>query len=136
MLDLARIESRDALLLQHYRTTISPHILTGKRSADEEDLFELQAKNYPPLFHAIMALTALSMAHQHRGNNADALEHYQKVIPALKAAVQSSQDSYSDGALFTHFLLLLYEVWIFVLSYLSTNMLGRPSTLLKIVANS
>lgn len=58
----------------------------------------------------MMALAALSMALQNGVQNADALEHYQQVIPALKITVQSSQDSYSDGALFTHFILLLYEV--------------------------
>jgi len=58
----------------------------------------------------MMALAALSMAVQNGVQNADALEHYQQVIPALKIIVQSSQDSYSDGALFTHFILLLYEV--------------------------
>ena len=58
----------------------------------------------------MMALAALSMAVQNGTQNADALEHYQQVIPALKIIVQSSQDSYSDGALFTHFILLLYEV--------------------------
>jgi hypothetical protein len=58
----------------------------------------------------MMALAALSLALQNRVQSADALEHYQQVIPALKIAVQSSQDSYSDGALFTHFILLIYEV--------------------------
>lgn len=58
----------------------------------------------------MMALAALSMALQNGIHNADALEHYQQVIPALKITVQRSQDSYSDGALLTHFILLLYEV--------------------------
>lgn len=58
----------------------------------------------------MMALSALSLAFKNGVQNADALEHYQQVIPALKITVQSSQDSYSNGALFTHFILLLYEV--------------------------
>lgn len=57
-----------------------------------------------------MSLAALSMAHQNGLHKADALEHYQQVIPALKDSVQSVQDSYSDGALLTHFVLLLYEI--------------------------
>lgn len=61
-----------------------------------------------------MALASLSMAVQNGVQNADALEHYQQVIPALKITVQSSQDSYSDGALLTHFILLLYEVCLIV----------------------
>jgi hypothetical protein len=107
MLDVARSGGRDSRLLQHYRTAISPHIIQTARSDRDEDLFETQARTYPPLFHAMMALAALSIA---KANSADALEHYQSVIPALKTTVQSSQDSYSDGALFTHFILLLYEV--------------------------
>jgi hypothetical protein len=62
------------------------------------------------LFHAMMALDALSLAHKKGISNADALEHYQQVIPALKTMVQSSQDSYSDGPFLTHTFLLLYEV--------------------------
>ncbi len=58
----------------------------------------------------MMALSALSMAHHNGYPSAHALEHYQQVIPGLKAMVQSSQDSYSDGAFLCHFLLLLYEV--------------------------
>jgi hypothetical protein len=55
-----------------------------------------------------MALSALSMAHNVQ--RPDALEHYQQVIPALKNSVQSSEDSYSDGAFLSHYILLLYEV--------------------------
>lgn len=110
MLDTARSGGRDNLLLQHYRVAISPRIFHLARSDRDEDLFETQARTYPPLFHAMMALAALDIANQNGVRNADALEHYQSVIPALKTTVQSSRDSYSDGALFTHFILLLYEV--------------------------
>jgi hypothetical protein len=59
------------------------------------------------LFHAIKALAQLALA---GAQTPDSLEHYQQVIPALQTIVQSSQDSFSDGALFTHFILLLYEI--------------------------
>ena len=110
MLDIARSGGRDARLLHHYRTTISPVIVQLSRSDTDEDLFEAQARSYPPLFHAMMALAALSNANRNGGRTADALEHYQAVIPALQTTVQSSRDSYSDGAFFTHFILLLYEI--------------------------
>lgn len=77
----------------------------------------------------MMALAAISMAVQNGAQNTDALEHYQQVIPALKITVQSSQDSYSDGALFTHFILLVYEV-CFRLSVLSDFRLGPLSATL------
>lgn len=57
-----------------------------------------------------MALSALSMAYKNNIQSVDALEHYQQVIPALKTTVQSTEDSYSDGALLSHYILLLYEV--------------------------
>jgi hypothetical protein len=58
----------------------------------------------------MMALAALSNANRNGVRTADALKHYQAVIPALQTTVQSSRDSYSDGALFTHSILLLYEI--------------------------
>lgn len=128
MLDVASNGGRDAQLLVHYRTKISPLIFrdgpssnqrlvrtspssTGSGSSGRnEDIFEAEARTFPALFHAMMALAALSLAYHNRTHSADALEHYQKVIPALQSRVQSSQDSYCDGALLTHFMLLLYEV--------------------------
>jgi len=124
-LQSARTGGKDLEFRLHYRTAISHHM--AERIGDE-DVFEIQARNYPPvsrelaiqqdlinteqLFHAMMALAALSLAHKNgsRSRNTDALEHYQQVIPALKTMVQSSQDSFSDGPLLTHTLLLLYEV--------------------------
>ncbi|KAH7309385.1 fungal-specific transcription factor domain-containing protein [Rhexocercosporidium sp. MPI-PUGE-AT-0058] len=73
-------------------------------------MFEVQARDYPPLFHAMIALSALSIAHKKGSHDANALEYYQQVIPALQTIVQSSQDSYSDGALLTHLVLLIYEI--------------------------
>ncbi|KAN0122549.1 Fungal specific transcription factor domain containing protein [Hyaloscypha variabilis] len=106
-LDNAQAASKDYELLQLYRAAISHHIA---EMIGHEDVFEIQAQEYPPLFHAMMALAALSLAHKNGSSNTDALEHYQQVIPALKTMVRSSQDSYSDGPLLTHTFLLLYEI--------------------------
>jgi hypothetical protein len=106
---MARQGGSDNRLLQFYRTTISPHIVkTG--TLEQEDIFETQARIYPPLFHAMMALAAMGMANRTGVPSANALEHYQQVIPALQSAVRSPEDAFSDGALFTHFILLLYEI--------------------------
>ncbi|KUJ22518.1 uncharacterized protein LY89DRAFT_728652 [Mollisia scopiformis] len=102
-----RHERRDAILLEHYRRIISPKLFRRELDDGEEDVFEKEARTHPPVFHAITALAQLTVSGVH---TADALEHYQQVIPALQSIVQSSQDSYSDGAFFTHFLLLLYEI--------------------------
>jgi hypothetical protein len=77
----------------------------------------------------MMALSALRLSHQNELQTADALEHYQKVIPAMRATVQSSQDSFGDGALFTHFLLLLYEVGTFFPLFLYFSPSFSPSPL-------
>jgi hypothetical protein len=110
MLEIARQGGKDAALLQHYRTVISQGLRLADNMGRNEDIFETHARVYPPLFHALMALSALSISQKNGGNSADSLEHYQKVIPALKEMVQNSSDSYSDGALFTHYILLVYEV--------------------------
>jgi hypothetical protein len=66
----------------------------------------------------MMALAELSIAVRNGREDLYALEHYQRVIPALKVTVQSSQDLYSDGAFLTHFVLLLYEVRLSLLPLL------------------
>ncbi|KAG0650954.1 hypothetical protein D0Z07_2692 [Hyphodiscus hymeniophilus] len=109
LLDTARRGGRDHQLLQHYRAAISPRIIHARLN-DDEDLFETAARTYPPLFHAMMALAALDISNRHGIRSSQALEHYQSVIPALKMTLQSPRDSYSDGAFFTHFILLLYEI--------------------------
>lgn len=57
-----------------------------------------------------MAFSALSMAHSQGVQNLDALQYYSKALPSLQNSLRSPQDLSSDGALLTHFLLLLYEV--------------------------
>ena len=57
-----------------------------------------------------MAFSALSMAHSQGLQDLNALQHYSKALPYLHSSLRSSQDLSSDGALLTHFLLLLYEV--------------------------
>ena len=65
---------------------------------------------YLQLFHAMMAVAALSLAHKEGNERLDALQHYQKALPALQSNLRSADDLSSDGAFLTHFLLLVYEV--------------------------
>ncbi|KAF7878849.1 hypothetical protein EAF04_000052 [Stromatinia cepivora] len=101
---------RYAHLLEHYRNVLAKQLcwLTDKRPGP--DVFETYAMNYYPLYLAIVALSSLSLSRHNNESFADSLEHYQKVIPALQIAAQRPEDTYSDGALFTHYLLLLFEV--------------------------
>jgi hypothetical protein len=56
----------------------------------------------------MMALSSLSLAY--RTGRVDSLEHYKRIFPLLTAFWQSERDMTSDGILFTHFFLLLYNV--------------------------
>ncbi|KAG7007118.1 rRNA-processing protein FCF1 [Physcia stellaris] len=74
------------------------------------EVLDRNADNFPPLYHALMAFSALSMAHSQGVQNLSALQHYDKALPYLQNSLRSSIDLSSDGALLTHFLLLLYEI--------------------------
>ena len=73
------------------------------------------------LFHAMMAVSALSLARQNGGQTIDSLQHYQKALPP-QGTLRSHQDLLSDGLFLTHFLLLVYEVSA-VMSVLSSEVL-------------
>lgn len=57
-----------------------------------------------------MALCALGIAHRSGIQNLDSLQHYQQALPCLQKTLRSPEDLSSDGALLTHFILLLYEI--------------------------
>ena len=57
-----------------------------------------------------MAFSALSMAHSQGVRDLNGLQHYSKALPLLQSSLHTDEDLSSDGALMTHFLLLLYEV--------------------------
>lgn len=57
-----------------------------------------------------MALCALGIAHRSGIQNLDSLQHYQQALPCLQKTLRSPEDLSSDGALLTHFTLLLYEI--------------------------
>jgi hypothetical protein len=54
-----------------------------------------------------VALSALSSSHRAGYCALDALQHYQQALPTLQTSLDDLQ---SDGTLFTHFLLLIYEI--------------------------
>jgi hypothetical protein len=78
----------------------------------------------------MMAISALSLAHRAGAQSGEALDHYVQVVPAMRQYVRSEQDSNSDGALFTHYLLLLYEVS--VTEYMMMLMLLSPLACLSL----
>ncbi|KAI9814741.1 MAG: hypothetical protein M1827_003007 [Pycnora praestabilis] len=120
LFDVAKQNGHDAIYLDHYRNFIWPQIIQIPRHSSNnayegdgdlgEDAFEREAATFPPLYHAIMALSALSLAHREGVQSLDALQHYQQTLPSLQASLRGPRDLSSDGALFTHFFLLLYEI--------------------------
>lgn len=75
------------------------------------NLLEAAANGFPPqLYHAMMAVAALSLARQGASERLDALQYYQHALPALQSSLRSPEDLCSDGAFLTHFLLLVYEI--------------------------
>lgn len=54
MLDTARNGGRDAELLCHYRTVISPLLSRTEQSIGEEDIFEAQARIYPAVSYCAL----------------------------------------------------------------------------------
>lgn len=61
----------------------------------------------------MMATAALSMAQKDFKERVGALQHYDQATSALQT-IQSAEELSSDGAFFTHFLLLIYEVGLFL----------------------
>ena len=93
---------------QVHRDTLGSYAQSGSMTVIE--VLDQIATSFVPLYHAVMAFSALSMAHSQGIQNLKALQHYQEALPSLKNSLKSSQDLSSDGALLTHFILLLYEI--------------------------
>ncbi|KAL9126937.1 MAG: hypothetical protein Q9217_004095 [Psora testacea] len=116
----AHHDGRDHQIIHYYKTFVHRHLAqvhrdslgttleTGALSAP--DIFERQAGHFLPLYHALMAFSALSMSHKHGIPTLAALQHYQQALPSLKASLQTKEDLASDGVFLTHFILLLYEI--------------------------
>ncbi|OJD27852.1 hypothetical protein ACJ73_00755 [Blastomyces percursus] len=110
----------DTRLLSHFRRVVWSHLVQaaarseslshGVGNAPGADIFEQEAATFRPLFHAMMAVSALSLSHQEKGQSIAALQHYQQTLPFLQTSMRSHQDLSSDGVFLTHFLLLIYEI--------------------------
>ncbi|KAL8893549.1 MAG: hypothetical protein Q9192_005155 [Flavoplaca navasiana] len=113
-------DPRDWPLICHYQNLLSRHLFLVHRGSmapalapgafSTQELFERTVATFPPLYHALMALCALGIAHRSGIQNLDSLQHYQQALPGLQKTLRCPQDLSSDGALLTHFVLLLYEI--------------------------
>lgn len=107
---------QDARYLRQFRHVVWKQLVPAE--PDQRDgmmrssvnVLEAAANIFPPLYHAMMAVAALSLASQDGNERLDALQHYQQALPALQSSLKSPDDLSSDGAFLTHFLLLVYEI--------------------------
>ncbi|CZT51800.1 uncharacterized protein RSE6_12999 [Rhynchosporium secalis] len=117
MFDVAFVHSRDLQYYNHYRAVFVYNIQVHSRFPSEvrphchavyetQDPFERAAATFEPLYNAMLAVSALSMAHRERLDRIDALQNYQLAIEGLRQ--QTVLDSMN--MLYTHYFLLLYEV--------------------------
>ncbi|KAF5878013.1 uncharacterized protein Bfra_000179 [Botrytis fragariae] len=116
----------DSYLLDHYRNVLANQICWLGEQAPGPDIFERYSADYSPvsknkdiksrhlliekLYLAILALSSLSLSQLNNSPFEDVLERYHMVITALGSSLKTTEDAHSDGALFTHYLLLLFEV--------------------------
>ncbi|KAJ5894395.1 hypothetical protein N7495_006086 [Penicillium taxi] len=114
-------QSQDNTLFSHFRHVVWKQLFSHDRGQDDSfgmnsgmtlsvDFLEREASHFPPLSHAIMAVSALSLSHSGTGQTVDALQYYQQAFPSLQTSLRNNDDLVSDGLFLTHFLLLIYEV--------------------------
>ncbi|GKZ35312.1 hypothetical protein AbraIFM66950_005907 [Aspergillus brasiliensis] len=103
----------EMLLLENFRHSVCLQLLpcAGIFNINGLDatVFEREATNFPPLYHTMMALSALSLIRQGGGHHIDASYHYDRVA-ALSHGSLCNEDLLSDALYLTHFLMLVYEV--------------------------
>lgn len=100
----------DQQLVTHFELNIFPRIFPLSIASDEPNPFVRESLRFKPLHHAICATSLLNL---HTLGNApwhDALERNSRALQLLHQTIRSEQDLVSDGVLFLHFLLLIYDV--------------------------
>ncbi|TEY73369.1 hypothetical protein BOTCAL_0079g00270 [Botryotinia calthae] len=101
---------KDSYLLEHYRNVLARQICWLAEQVSGPDIFERYSTNYPPLYLAILALYSLSLSRSNQTPSLEALNRYDMVIAAMSSSVKNEEDAHCDGTLFTHYLLLLFDV--------------------------
>ncbi|EPS27574.1 hypothetical protein PDE_02517 [Penicillium oxalicum 114-2] len=115
-------KQQESTLFAHFRHVVWKQLFPHDRDLDDTygfdrngmtlsvDFLEREAARFPPLSHAIMTVSALSLSHSGTGQKVDALQYYQQAFPSLQISLRNNDDLVSDGLFLTHFLLLIYEV--------------------------
>ncbi|PTU19230.1 hypothetical protein P175DRAFT_0461771 [Aspergillus ochraceoroseus IBT 24754] len=104
------LRNYEIALLDHFQNTLWMHLIPGGDGYLGANVFEQEASNFPPLFHAMIGLSALNLIRQGNSQTPGNLQYYQHTLPPLQNSLQNCEDLLSDGLFLTHFLLLIYEV--------------------------
>ncbi|KAI4844621.1 hypothetical protein E4T44_06088, partial [Aureobasidium sp. EXF-8845] len=104
---------RDERLMVHYRGFISKRVFPiGKGllvdRPMQDDPIVAEARDFPPLYHAICAVSLLSLAL--KGQQQLLTEAFQHYHQAISSSLSSPSDLHSDRLLYLHFLLLIYDI--------------------------
>ncbi|KAI5268205.1 hypothetical protein E4T47_07806 [Aureobasidium subglaciale] len=99
-------------VMMHYKNFISKRMMPlGSRfklsDCGHEDVIVQESRSFPPLYHAICAITLLSLALKgQRHLLAGAFQHYHQAISACMSSTYMSPGS----LIYLHFILLLYDI--------------------------
>lgn len=112
--------SQDHHLLQHFRNYIVPRLVQPQADGtisqgSTRDVLEREALRFPPLHHAICAISALHLAYNGQSSLAEAMQHYHQALAVSSTTTTSSNinnDLLSDGVFFRHYLLFVYDICI------------------------
>ena len=116
--DVFNYMEEDHHLVRYFEDYICPRILPlskhhyeqspdGTRAADP--IVEA-SRQFPPLHHAICAISLLSLHYKGQARWEDALARDMQATRLLSRSVTSDNDLVSDGVFFLHFLLLVYDI--------------------------
>lgn len=116
---LTQVMRADGHLLSHFRHYVLPRLVQIQSdratnvltSSPIADAFEIEASRFPPLHHAICAISALNLSYMGRSTMVEATTHYHQAL-SLQTSGSNPDDLLSDGTLLRHFLLFIYDICI------------------------
>ncbi|KAF2169019.1 hypothetical protein M409DRAFT_21030 [Zasmidium cellare ATCC 36951] len=110
----------DEHLIAHFRQYIVPRLAQPQQDSrpgvasqgSTKDVLEFEATRFPPLHHAMCAISALHLTYNGRSSLEEAMQHYHQALAASATPRSSPPDLLSDGVFFRHFLLFVYDICI------------------------
>ncbi|PPJ57570.1 hypothetical protein CBER1_10528 [Cercospora berteroae] len=109
----------DEELVTHFRQYIVPRLVHPQSEAmrgvasqgSTTDVLEREAAKFPPLRHALCAISALNLAYSGHSSLEEAMQNYHQALAASSASSMAN-DLLSDGVFFRHYLLFVYDICV------------------------